>query len=94
MTKVTSGLAGEKPGLARAYPEFVTMSAQEPSNVVGRTAHVVVAIPGGERPGEVVVRIRGGSEAYMAFADQPVEMGAQVVVVEDRGARMLVVAPL
>jgi membrane protein implicated in regulation of membrane protease activity len=62
--------------------------------LVGRTAHVSTAIPGGDKAGEVVVRVRGGSEAYIAFADQPIKAGAQVVVVDDRGARTLVVTPL
>ncbi|MGH9106130.1 MAG: NfeD family protein [Acidimicrobiales bacterium] len=63
-------------------------------DVVGRSGHVSVAIPGPDKPGEVVVRIRGGSEAYIAYSDQPVETGAEVVVVSDRGARTLFVAPL
>ena len=55
---------------------------------------MTVPIPGGDRAGEVMLRIRGGSEAFIAFADEPVELGAQVVVVADRGARTLFVAPL
>jgi len=62
--------------------------------LVGRTAHVSVAIPGGDKAGEVVLRVRGGSESYIAFADRPISAGTQVVVVDDRGARTLVVAPL
>lgn len=70
------------------------MGFPEYDAVVGRTAHVVVAIPGGERPGEVMVRVRGGSESYIAYSDQSVDVGAQVVVVDDRGGRTLIVAPL
>jgi hypothetical protein len=70
------------------------MSLPDQHGVVGRAAHVTVPIPGGDRAGEVMLRIRGGSEAFIAFADEPVEMGAQVVVVADRGARTLFVAPL
>jgi membrane protein implicated in regulation of membrane protease activity len=62
--------------------------------VVGRPAHVSVAIPGGGRPGEVTVRIRGGTESYIAYADQQIEAGAEVVVVADHGARSVSVAPL
>ena len=62
--------------------------------LVGRPAHVTVAIPGGARAGEVVVRVRGGSEAYIAYSETPIEAGEQVVVVDDRGARILVVALL
>jgi membrane protein implicated in regulation of membrane protease activity len=70
------------------------MSYEEPESVVGKVAHVTVAVPGGARPGEVLVRVRGGSESYIAYADEPVDEGVQVVVVADRGARSLSVAPL
>lgn len=70
------------------------MSILGPEDVVGRTAYVRTAIPGGAEPGEVIVRVRGGSEAFIAYADQPVPQGAEVVVVSDRGARSVAVAPL
>jgi len=62
--------------------------------VVGRVAHVSVLIPGGPRAGEVVVRIRGGSEAYIAYSDQRIDVGAEVVVIADLGARSVSVTPL
>ena len=70
------------------------MSFPGPDVVVGRSARVTLAIPGGPTPGEVLVRVRGGTETYMAFAESPVEEGAEVVVLADRGGRMLSVAPL
>jgi hypothetical protein len=70
------------------------MSIVEPDAVVGRAGHVIVAIPGGDRAGEILVRVRGGAEAFIAFADEPIGVGAQVVVVTDRGARTVFVAPL
>jgi len=70
------------------------MGLDESEVLVGRTAHVTVAIPGGDKAGEVVLRVRGGSEAFIAFADQHVDAGAQVVVVDDRGARMVVVTQI
>jgi len=66
----------------------------EPDSIVGKTAHVTVAIPGDSKPGEVVIRIRGGAEYYIAYSDQPTETGAEVLVVADRGARSLSVTPL
>lgn len=56
---------------------------------VGRVVSVVHRIPGGAAPGEVSVRIRGGTEFYMAFCDVPVEAGSEVLVVSDRGGRAL-----
>ncbi len=70
------------------------MSEGGNNEVVGRTGHVTTAIPGGSEPGEVLVRVRGGTEAYIAYASEPVERGTLVVVVADRGARSLDVAPL
>jgi membrane protein implicated in regulation of membrane protease activity len=53
----------------------------------GKTGYVTVAIPGRGRPGEVRVAIRGGSEAFIAYADEPIERGKEVIVIGDRGAR-------
>ncbi len=53
----------------------------------GRTGYVTVAIPGRGRPGEVLVAIRGGTEHFLAYADQPIERGVEVIVTGDRGAR-------
>ena len=47
----------------------------EPATVIGRSAYVTVAIPGGTKAGEVIIRVSGGTESYIAFADQPVEIG-------------------
>jgi hypothetical protein len=35
----------------------------------------------------VLIKIRGGSEAFLAWSDQPLPRGATVLVVESRGAR-------
>jgi membrane protein implicated in regulation of membrane protease activity len=69
------------------------MSFLQQDSPEGRQAHVTVAIPGGDRPGEVVLRIRGGTESYIAYADVPIDIGSEVVVVADRGARTLFVVP-
>jgi membrane protein implicated in regulation of membrane protease activity len=63
-------------------------------SVTGRTATVVVAIPGGNARGEVMVRVRGGTETYMARADGPIAVGVNVLVVEDCGERTLFVIAL
>jgi hypothetical protein len=64
------------------------------ANVEGREAVVSVAIPGGIKRGEVTVRVRGGTEVYMALCDVRVDTGRKVVVIEDRGQRTLFVTPL
>jgi membrane protein implicated in regulation of membrane protease activity len=60
---------------------------------VGCTGVLVVGTRGADGPGEVVVKIRGGSEAYLAFSDEPLPKGTTVLVVETRGARSVVVTP-
>jgi len=84
----------ERDMLNRRWRNVVMMSYAETDGVVGRPAYVTVEIPGGGRAGEVVLRVRGGTESYIAFSDQPVEVGTEVVVLADRGARSVLVAPL
>ena len=38
-------------------------------------------------PGEVLIKIRGGSEAFLAWSEKPLPKGATVLVIESRGAR-------
>jgi membrane protein implicated in regulation of membrane protease activity len=55
--------------------------------VVGRVGPLVVATRGAEGPGEVLIKIRGGSEAYRAWSDEPLPKGSSVLVVNARGLR-------
>ncbi|MFE5026414.1 hypothetical protein ACFRAO_24620 [Streptomyces sp. NPDC056656] len=59
--------------------------------VVGCTGKLVIATRGAEGPGEVLVRVRGGSETFLAWSDEPLERGATVLVIESRGIRQVVV---
>jgi hypothetical protein len=54
---------------------------------IGRVGVLSVATRGGDGPGEVLIRIRGGSEAFLAWSDKPLPKGATVLVIESRGAR-------
>jgi membrane protein implicated in regulation of membrane protease activity len=60
-------------------------------SAVGRTGVLTVATRGNAGPGEVLVTIRGGSETYLAWSDEPLPRGTTVLVVESRGARALTV---
>ena len=60
---------------------------------MGCTGVLVVGTRGDEGPGEVLVKIRGGSEAFLAFSDEPLPKGTTVLVVESRGARAVDVTP-
>ncbi|MFY9926875.1 MAG: hypothetical protein WAK82_02620 [Streptosporangiaceae bacterium] len=46
-----------------------------------------MATRGTDGPGEVLVKIRGGSEAFLAWSETPLPKGATVLVIESRGAR-------
>ncbi|WP_220140161.1 hypothetical protein [Kitasatospora acidiphila] len=59
---------------------------------VGAVGRVTVPIPP-DGPGEVLVPVRGGSEAFAAWADRPIARHALVMVVEHTSARSVVVVP-
>jgi hypothetical protein len=72
------------------HPEArLLMSAmiESEDSPAGRTGYVTVAIPGPGRPGEVRISIRGGTEAFLAYAEEAIARGTQVLIVGDRGGR-------
>ncbi len=54
---------------------------------VGCVGVLTVGTRGGDGPGEVLIKIRGGSEAFLAWSEKPLPRGATVLVIESRGAR-------
>ncbi|MGH8891107.1 MAG: hypothetical protein ACRDV3_15270 [Acidothermaceae bacterium] len=60
--------------------------------LVGTIGHVTVPISP-TRPGEVLLPVEGGSEAFAAFADEAIAKYARVVVVERRSGRSVTVTP-
>jgi membrane protein implicated in regulation of membrane protease activity len=60
--------------------------------VVGRMA-VVTHPVSPDKPGEVVVHIRGGTETYMAYSDTDVPEQAKVLIVGQLSARTVEVTP-
>ncbi len=67
------------------------MAHDEP--VIGCIGKMIVASRGGAGPGEVLVRVRGGSEAFIAWSADPLPKGATVLVIESRGHRAVDVSP-
>ena len=61
--------------------------------LVGTVGYVSVPIPPAGA-GEVMLPIRGGHEAFAAFADEPIAKHARIVVVECRSARSVTVTAL
>lgn len=56
-------------------------------SLVGCTGVLVVGTRGPAGPGEVLIRVRGGSEAFVAWSDEPLPEGETVLVVESKGTR-------
>ena len=54
---------------------------------VGCVGVLFVGTRGDAGPGEVLIKIRGGSEAFLAWSEKPLPRGATVLVIESRGAR-------
>lgn len=53
----------------------------------GRTGVLLVGTRGQRGPGEVLIRIRGGLETFLAWSDTELPKGTTVLVVETRGRR-------
>lgn len=63
------------------------------ASAIGCVGTLTVATRGDHGAGEVLVSVRGAKEAFLAWSDDPLPKGAQVLVVEVRGARTVVVEP-
>ena len=65
--------------------------ASEPS-LLGVVGRVTVSIPPAG-PGEVLLPVRGGTEAFAAWSDEPIPRHRRVVVVDALSARSVLVMP-
>jgi hypothetical protein len=59
-------------------------------SLVGAVGYVTLAIPA-DGPGEVMLSVRGGTEAFAAWSQEPIPKHARIVVVEDRSGRSVTV---
>jgi hypothetical protein len=71
----------------------VPLQGSADGELIGEVGYVSVPIPPG-KPGEVMLSVRGGTEAFAAWADEPIAKHARVVVVDERSARSVTVTPL
>lgn len=69
----------------------VSVGAQE--SLIGKVGRVTVSIPA-DGPGEVLLPVRGGTEAFAAWSDEPIPRHRRIVVVESISARSVFVTPL
>jgi hypothetical protein len=56
-------------------------------SAVGTIGVLIVATRGASGPGEVLIRIRGGSESYLAWSETPLPRGTTVLVTDCTGPR-------
>lgn len=56
-------------------------------SLIGSIGVIIVATRGQAGPGEVLLKVRGGTEAYLAWSPKPIPKGATVLVIDARGAR-------
>ena len=56
-------------------------------SAIGRGGVLIIGTRGPRGPGEVRIRIRGGSENYLAWSQTPLPEGTVVLVVEYLGPR-------
>ena len=54
---------------------------------IGCVGVLTVGTRGADGPGEGNIKIRGGSEVFLAWSDKPLPKGATVLVIDSRGAR-------
>lgn len=55
--------------------------------VIGNVGHLIVATRGAGGAGEVQLRVRGGTETYLAWSAEPLAKGSYVLVIDTRGPR-------
>jgi predicted nucleotidyltransferase len=56
-------------------------------SLIGSIGVIIIATRGAHGPGEVLLKIRGGTEAYLAWSPEPIRRGATVLVINNRGLR-------
>jgi hypothetical protein len=59
------------------------------SSAIGSVGVLTVGTRGERGPGEVRIKIRGGSESFIAWSEVPLPQGATVLIIEARGPRSL-----
>jgi hypothetical protein len=56
-------------------------------SAVGCTGTLLIATRGADGPGEVLLKMGGGTEAFLAWSEEPLPRGTAVLVYNSRGDR-------
>ena len=54
---------------------------------IGCVGILVIGTRGAKGPGEVLVRVRGGTETFLAWSEEPLPKDATVLITDSRGSR-------
>ena len=73
--------------MGRTYQLRGWLTVARDEAAIGCVGILTIATRGRSGPGEVLVKIRGGSETYLAWSDAPLQKGASVLIIDSRGAR-------
>ena len=68
-----------------AFPYGGWQAVARDESAIGTVGVLTVATRGSAGPGEVRIRIRGGSELFLAWSETPLPRGATVLVIDYRG---------
>jgi hypothetical protein len=60
---------------------------------IGLSGHITTPTRGPDGAGEVELRIRGGTETFLARSAEPLPRGQAVIVLSTLGPRTVIVAP-
>ena len=63
------------------------------SSPIGLAGRITTPTRGADGPGEVEIRIRGGTEIFIARSATPLAKGQAVIVVQTLGPRTVIVMP-
>jgi hypothetical protein len=69
------------------------VSADTQESLIGKVGRVTVSIPA-KGPGEVLLPVRGGTEAFAAWSDEPIARHSRIAVVDILSARSVFVTPI
>ncbi len=77
---------------AKAGDVAVNANGGAAESLIGTIGRVTVSIPA-NGPGEVLLAVRGGSEAFAAWSDEAIPRHCRVIVVDALSARSVLVTP-
>src|ERR1700749_3544532 len=77
----------------RHFPHGGSSELTSDESAIGTLGVLTIATRGADGPGEVRLRIRGGTELYRAWSEKPLREGTTVLIIESRGKRTVDVIP-